>query len=612
MESSTTGIQETKIDAEKHDKSPSKFNAPNAFLVSPYHIESSIGSTIAQQGVQSKSEMAGTLATQKRNAPSAMIPARHKTQAADSKLNHKEPKVRVVARMVASALPSSRSQFKNDRDPTMEFPKEEEKILSIVSSQTSTAAAFAQMNSFVDGDLTISMRELSVWLPIHLPKLSDKHALKLAIKTAKKLHYLQDSEAKSRDSILAKLRTPEKDDKKVDLELEELPSFLENLLAYNRIARLVSSIDPSGELKLTKLEVHLFLTAIKISSSSEIGKGLIEKIRKSGCVVLPELCRISLEYGFLSLDIRDSNNQLAINWDSNIAKPIPKPPPIRRIKSHEEVQSEMHSKILKETRCQDVMSSSVVSYMVNSRLRAIKQRVQHDLRVSESSVSSEASCTPSFANSSRPSSAARMAALWKQGSTPRHTCLSSSASSLINDSSLLSRTQRSFEKGTSFDGRRQNPFYVDTQNGETIYDMPVLSSKEYMQHCPIAQEVFKRIIDQPEMNPLAFTTSRTPRLYGVHTAKPGVVRRNFSCGSQPEMFFHNVDVNIRRQYRPCTAGSLQTNGSLDENRDSKKPVWCFGAVPWNGKSTDLPKYSGDIGYFEPTHFRKRFDSSAWH
>jgi hypothetical protein len=606
MESVTACIQEVKTDADKQ----------NTISVSPYDYKSNIGSSITtQHAVLSKSEKEGTLTGPKRIVASAIIPARREPQhaATASKSNDKEPKTRAVARMAASSLPSSRPHFHNDCDPTMEFPKEESKILSIVSSQPSTAAAFAQMNSFVDGDMTISLRELSVWLPIHLPKLSCKHAVKLAIKTAKKLQILRDhSQARSRESILAKLRPQEKDEKKVDLEFEELPSFLENLLAYNRIARLVSGIDPSGELKLTKLEVYLFLSAIKISSSSEIGKGLIERISESGYVLFPELCRIAFEYGFVSLDIRDSINQLAGNWDSNIEKPNPKPPPVRRIKSHEEVQSAMHSKIVKATRCQDVMSSSVVSYMVKSRLRAIKQRVQQDSIMSEASVSSVATCTPSFAKSSRPNSAARVTALWKQGSTPRQTSLSTSGSSLVTDSSLASRTQRLFEKGSIFDSRRQNPLYVDTQNGETIYDMPVLSSKDYMQHCPIAQEVFKRIIDQPEVNPLAFTTSRTPRLYGVHTSKPGIVRRNFVCGSRPETYFHNVDVNIRKQYRPCTAGSLQTNGSVDATNSSKKPVWCFGAVPWNGKSTDLPKYSGDIGYFEPSHFHKRFDSSAWH
>jgi hypothetical protein len=140
--------------------------------------------------------------------------------------------------------------------------------------------------------------------------------------------------------------------------------------------------------------------------------------------------------------------------------------------------------------------------------------------------------------------------------------------------------------------------------------MPVLSSADYMQYCPIGAEVLKRVVDQPEVNPLAFKTSRTPRLYGVHCSKPGITRREFFASSQSNPFFHNVDINIRRQYRPCTAGSLQESikNNTAKSGQNIKPDWCFGCVPWNGKSSELPKYSGDIGFFEKNTFKQRFDT----
>jgi hypothetical protein len=130
-----------------------------------------------------------------------------------------------------------------------------------------------------------------------------------------------------------------------------------------------------------------------------------------------------------------------------------------------------------------------------------------------------------------------------------------------------------------------------------------------MIHCPIRQQVFKRIVDRQEINPLAFATSRTPRLYGVHTSRPGIVRREFDCSSRTESFFHNADINNRRQYRPCTAQMPESRKKADASSQNLcKPDWSFEAVPWNGKSTDLPKYSGDIGFFEINQFKKRFET----
>jgi hypothetical protein len=630
MSASPTGIQDSHTGAEQHNQSTSQLSIRNAFHESPYAVQVSIDApNVAEKTLNSEMKKRLTPAVQKRIlAPKLVSPHLERKPASKSiVIASKTREVAAGFSASVSEVISSRSQTRIWTDPTQEFQKEEAKILSIIRSQISTTAAFAEMNSYVDGDYTISLRELSMWLPINFPRLNNSIALKLAIKNAKRLQFLQEQQAGSRDALLTKLRSPQQDQRKIELELEELPSFLENLLAFHRIAKLVSSIDPSGELKLTKLEVYGFLTAIRISSSSEIGKGLVQKIGKSSCLSFEELCRISFDMGFLSHDVRNANNQLSREWDFNTQKPDPVPPPVRRIKSHQEVQSEVQAKILKQTRSQDVMSTSIVPYMVKSRLRAIKHRHQHLAHLSESSTSSVASsCVSSLGRyessniqSTRPNSANKMTSLWKHGNTPRQSVLHHSPFSLNGDSSLLSRTQRSFEQGSILDTRRQNPLYIDTQNGETIYEMPVMSSTEYMKYCPIAQEVFKRIVNQPEHNPLAFATSRTPRLYGVHTSKPGVMRRDFVCTPQTDTFFHNVDINTRRQYRPCTAGSLENLRAFDERTTEPKPSWCFGAVPWNGKSTDLPKYSGDIGFFEPNQFKKRFDpdrpnsfnNSAW-
>lgn len=517
--------------------------------------------------------------------------------------------------VISTAVSASKTQSKITLDPTQDFEKEELKLLSIVRSQQSTVDAFAAINSYTDGDSIISLRELSSWLPIQFPRFNNTSALKLAIKAATRLHVLNESRAGSKDILLAKMRPPKEDDRKVEMELDELPSFFENLLAYNRIAKLVASIDPSGELKLSKLEVFLFLQAIKVSSKSEVGKGLVEKVNKFGSVSFPELCRISFDLGFMSFEIRNARNQLARAWNFCIEKPEPVAPPKRRIKLHQEVQSEIHSKIVFQTRLQDAMSSSIMPYMVKSRLRAIKNRIRNSSKLAEFSSSSFESSISTMGSAgiatSRPTSAGHISALWKMGNTPRETISQKAPISNNNASSIMSRTQRSFEQGSVLDIHRLNPLYIDTQNGQTIYDMPVLSSREYMNHCPIRQEVFKRIVDQQEINPLAFTTSKTPRLYGVHTSTPGIVRREFDCSSRTESFFHNVDINIRRQYRPCTAGSLEIgkkNTAREQN--SPKPNWCFGAVPWNGKSTDLPKYSGDIGFFETNPFKKRLETDT--
>jgi hypothetical protein len=499
-------------------------------------------------------------------------------------------------KVVAASL---RSRCKTEADFVQAFEREESKILNIVRCQKTTVLAFSQMNSYTDGDLTISLRELSYWQSIALPKLDNLKATKLAIKNARSIRYSQESLAGSRDLILAKMASPKCDVKKLSVDLDEIPSFLQNLLAYHRILNLVSSIDPSSDLKLTKLEIILFLKSIRMSSSSEIGKGLIAKIAASGSISFAELCRISFDLGFVSLDIKDSISQLSRSWDFHMQKPAPKPPIVRRIKSHDEVFAEMQSKILKQTRDQDTMSASIVPYMVKSRLHKIKQRQRQQSLSADVSVSA-------LAGLSKSQLCGTIGALWGQGDTPRNS--QSSAISLMTSPTIASRTQRSFEQGSVMDSRRKNPLYVDTQNGETIYDMPVYTFDEYMKHCPIADEPFKRIVDQQELNPLAFATSRTPRLYGLHTHRPGVVRRDFFCSSQSNTFFHNVDINIRRQYRPCTAGSVRPlQNSSKEAEDYIMPGWCFGAVPWNGKSTELPKYSGDIGYFEPNQFKKRFN-----
>jgi hypothetical protein len=513
--------------------------------------------------------------------------------------------------VISTSLPASKSQSKFTLDPTQDFEKEELKLLSIVRSQQSTVDAFAAMNSYTDGDSIISLRELSSWLPIQFPRFNNTTALKLAIKSATRLHVLDESRAGSKDILLAKMRPPKEDDRKVVLELDELPSFFENLLAYNRISKFVASIDPTGELKLSKLEVFLFLQAIKVSSKSEVGKGLVEKVNNFGSVSFPELCRISFDLGFTSFEIRNARNQLARVWNFCIEKPEPEAPPMRRIKLHEEVQSEMRSKIVFQTRLQDAMSSSIMPYMVKSRLRAIKNRCHNSSKLAELSSSSISTMGSAGIAPSRPTSAGHISALWKTGNTPRETISQKAPLSTNNASSIMSRTQRSFEQGSVLDIRRLNPLYIDTQNGQTIYDMPVLSSREYMDHCPIRQEVFKRIVDQQEINPFAFTTSRTPRLYGVHTSTPGIVRREFDCSSRTESFFHNADINIRRQYRPCTAERLETGKSnAARKQNSPKPNWCYGAVSWNGKSTDLPKYSGDIGFFETNQFKKRFETDT--
>ncbi len=511
---------------------------------------------------------------------------------------------------------ASKTEIKNATDPTEDFAKEESKILSIVGSQSTTVQAFAAMNSYIDGDAVISIRELSTWLPINFPKLNNTEAMKLAIRNSTHLQVKNEEKSGSKDILLAKIGHPLNEDRKSDLEIDEIPSFLENLLAYHRIAKLVFRIDPSGELKLTKLEVFLFLKAIKMASTTEVAKGLIAKISKSGSVSFPELCRISFDLGFTSLEIRNANNDLACAWNFTFEMPKPRAPPKRRIKSHNEVRSEMHSKIVSQTRSQDAMASSILPYMVKSRLRAIKQRQREashcfDELSSSSFQTVVGSMDAACQETSRPNSAGHINSLWKRGNTPRQIISQKIPFSKDIESSLISRTQRSFEQGSILDSRRQSPLFIDTQNGQSIYDIPILSSREYMKHCPIGQVAFKRIVEQQEVNPLAFTTSRTPRLYGVHTQTPGIVRRDFDCSSQTEAFFHNADFNIRRQYRPCTAAKLQTSKNEMANTNNlQKSSWCFGAVPWNGKSTELPKYSGDIGFFEPNQFKKRFDAES--
>jgi hypothetical protein len=353
MELLAAGVQEVETGVEKHG---SELQMPTVFPVSPYALHSSAESPTIMQRIPVAKTIIST---------PAIIPARHDLRGpAAAKCVKYEPKLKAVVKMVSSSATSARLQKKNEANPTLEFQKEESKMLAIVCSQESTTAAFVQMNSFADGDSTISLRELGVWLPIYLPRLDNAFALKLAIKNAKKLRCLQESRVGTRELLLAKLHPPDKDEKKGSVEIEELPSFFLNLLAYHRIAKLVSAIDPSGELKLTRLEVFLFLSAIRVSSSSEIGKGVIQKVGKTGCISFAELCRISLELGFVSFCLHESNAQLASKWDFSMKQPDPKPPIVRRIKTREEVRSEMLSKILKQTRDQDLMSSSVVPYMV--------------------------------------------------------------------------------------------------------------------------------------------------------------------------------------------------------------------------------------------------------
>jgi hypothetical protein len=576
-----------------------------SFPVSPYNVESNDASPCAQQ--ESKRLVSYSTA-------SGSYTSSDKGILSGSRIGRKDLQLLRKSGSIVQASTFQKPQRGELADPTREF---ELKILDIVRSQQDTIFVFDCMNSYVDGDNTISIRELSVWLPIKLSRLDNVAALKLAIKNAQKLPCIQESKAGSRDSLLAKLVPPPKDDRKKNLELEELPSFFENLLAYHRIAKIVSSIDPSGLLQLTKLEIFLFLKAIGISSSSEIGKGLIQKVNHSGCITFLELCRISYDLGFSSTEIRQSIINLSKVWDFSIEKPRPRPPLVRRIKPHDEVQKEMHKKILQQTRRQDSFSAAVVPYMVKSRLREIKQRQCSRLNSADASASSVIShrsikehVTIISGNSERPNSAGKTCALWKQGSTPRHIHQQKSSFTLFSEPSLVSLTQRSFEQGSILDTRRQNPLFIDVENGQTIYDMPVLSSADYMQYCPIGAEVLKRVVDQPEVNPLAFKTSRTPRLYGVHCSKPGITRREFFASSQSNPFFHNVDINIRRQYRPCTAGSLQESikNNTAKSGQNIKPDWCFGCVPWNGKSSELPKYSGDIGFFEKNTFKQRFDT----
>ncbi len=514
----------------------------------------------------------------------------------------------IVVQTRASRSP--KSELSSQSGPTKIFEKEELKILSIIGSQQATVDVFAAINSYTDCDSVISIRELSTWLPIQFPRFGNTTALKLAIKNAAHLQHKNEMISGSKDLLLAKMRPRMNEQRKINLEIHELPIFFENLLAYNRIANLLSRIVPNPELKLTKLELYSFLKATNVASNSQVAQGLLAQISNAGSVSFAEMCRISFDLGFMSLDIREANNRLSHEWDSNIEKPKPRHPPVRKIKSHNEIQSEMHSKIVSQTRCQDAMSSSVMPYMVKSRLRIIKQRQKKKCsslaELSCSSFESHFSVVDvASAATSRPNSAGRITSLWKRGSTPRDFILQNNMSS---ESSLISRTQRSIEQGSNIDTRRSNPLYIDTQNGQTVYDIPVLSAEEYLKHCPMGQDVFKRIVDQQGVNPFAFTTSRSTRLYGVHTSRPGIVRPDFDCSFETNKFFHNVDINIRRQYRPCTAAKLQTStNDTTKTNIVRKPSWCIGAVPWNGKSTELPKYSGDIGFFEPNVFQKRFD-----
>jgi hypothetical protein len=574
---------------------------PRAHSVSPYAIPSQLENNNFPHDTKVALPPASKASAERKHS-------RASTPVVESHIKLKFERCQSSGRMPVKAAAASRPQCKTD--PLEAFDKEESKILNIVRCQQTTVLAFSEMNSYTDGDLTISLRELSYWLPINLPRLNNLMATKLAIKNAHKISNFQESRARSREQLLSKMLSSKKDVKKDSLDMNEIPSFLQNLLAYHRVLNLVSRIDPSGELKLTKLEVFLFLKSIRISSSSESGKGLLAKIDASGSISFAEMCRISFDLGFFSFEVNDAIVRLSSSWNFDIQKPEPKPPIVRKIKSHEEVFSEMQTKILKQTRAQDVMSASIVPYMVKSRLREIKQRQMSSSLSGNMSASPLTSCQASngiFTNAGAlaPKPCGNISSLWGQGSTPRQ-INSQTSTSLMISPSIASRTQRSFEQGSILDSRRQNPLYIDTENGETIYDMPVHKFDEYMKLCPMAQEPFKRVINQPELNPLAFATSRTPRLYGVHTPRPGVVRRDFVCSSVSNTFFHNADINLRRQYRPCTAGSLRP-GRNSAKEESNMPGWCFGAVPWNGKSTELPKYSGDIGYFEPNQYKKRLE-----
>ena len=546
-------------------------------------------------------------------------PAKNPTCVPTPKSTHGDSNVSVIRTKTPahSAASSARSLSKEVVHPADEFKQEEAKILAIIDTQQSVMAVYAEISAYSAGsNACISLRELSAWLPIKLSTLRNTRAINLAFKNAKRLQYLQESKVAAKELLLIKLRPPVHGDRKLFLELEELPSFLENLIAYHRIAKLVERLDPSPDLQLSKLEIYLFLKAIGLSFDCEIGKGVIQKVEASGRISFPELCKISFDLGFTNLEIRDKYNALSKVWNFDIEKPVPKEPLVKAIKTHEEVRSRMRRKIRNQTRSQDVMASTVLPYMIKSQLRQKKQMLRDLSPQAESSSSSIASGVSgvgrigtSSGSSTRPNSAGIGASLWKHGNTPRETPVPICSAALMTPTSLFSRTQRSFEQGSILDSRRQSPLFVDTENGETVYDIPSLSYSERLKHCPIAKEVFKRIVDRPGLNPFAFSTSRTPRLYGLHTSKPGITRREFICVPPSDSFFHNCDINLRKSYRPCTAGSLQSSAKTDADVENKlKPSWCSGGVPWNGKSTELPKYRGDIGFFEPNQFKKRFDT----
>ena len=96
----------------------------------------------------------------------------------------------------------------------------------------------------------------------------------------------------------------------------------------------------------------------------------------------------------------------------------------------------------------------------------------------------------------------------------------SSSAALFTPSSLFSRTQRSFEQGSVLGSRRQRPLFVDTENGQTVNDIPLLSCSERLNSLPYAEEAFKLTAERPGLNPFAFSTSRTPRLYGCILPNP--------------------------------------------------------------------------------------------
>ncbi len=625
-------------------QSDTPLSVSDTFPVSPYAVPASDAFAKAQpnSAVQTKAKPSTALAASAnqhlspKSSPAKEQRVIHRPKSAqdDSKVSsikspakdpkvvprpksaHDDSKVSVMrAATSAHSVPLS-ARPQSFVHPTEEFKQEEAKILTIVDSQQSVTAAYVELSAFSSpSNDCVGLRELSAWLPIKFSTLNNKVAIRLALKNAKKLQYLQDSKATSKELLWIKLRPPPKDDRKVVLELEDIPSFLENLIAYHRIAKLVSRIDPSGELKLSKLEIFLFLKAISVSFDCQIGKGLAKKVEK-GSVSFSELCRISFDLDFTSLDIRDKNNALSQSWNFTIEKPRAKEVPLRKIKSHDEVSSQMQFKIRNQTRSQDAMASTTLPYMIKSRLRQKKHQLYDHSPQAESSSSSIASGISSFGRigstssfSTRPNSASKATGLWKQGNTPREPShIPSSYAALVTPSSLFSRTQRSFEQGSVLDSRRQRPLFVDTENGQTVYDIPLLSCSERMNSLPYAEEGFKLIEERPGLNPFAFSTSRTPRLYGLHTSKPVTTRRAFAPVPQLGMFFHNADINTRKQYRPCTAGSLQSSRKCDQENKLKPKNWCSGGVPWNGKSTELPKYSGDIGFFEANQFKKRFET----